>query len=398
MLDFKLIKETAEKNKEDLFKFLRDIVRIPSFDGFEGDCMKRIAEEMEKIGYDKIEYDPLGNLIGTIGHGSHLIAMDGHADVVGLGNPDDWSFDPLEGFEDDKYIGGRGSSDMKGGLASMVYAGKIIKDLGLEGDYTLMVVASVQEEDCEGRNWQYIINEDKIIPECVIFGEPSNDRIFNAQKGRMEISIHTKGKSSHGSMPHLGVNAIYKMAPIISDIEKLNDELKDDGYMGKGTITVTGVTTHSPSTCAVCDDCTISVDRRLNSLESTDYALEQLRSLQSVKDANADVTLFEFKGPSYTGKRYDVESLFPSWRLDESHKMCQALKSCFEGIYEREPEFAVISGSTNGIATMGMHQIPSLIYGPGMLEKAHMSDEYTCKDMLVNACAVFAAFPLMYVE
>ena len=79
----------------------------------------------------------------------------------------------------------------------MVYAGKIIKDLGLEGDYTLMVVASVQEEDCEGRNWQYIINEDKIIPECVIFGEPSNDRIFNAQKGRMEISIHTKGKSSH---------------------------------------------------------------------------------------------------------------------------------------------------------------------------------------------------------
>jgi putative selenium metabolism hydrolase len=105
---------------------------------------------MEKVGFDKVEIDPMGNVLGTIGNGKHMIAMDAHIDTVGVGNKDNWEFDPYEGYEDDEVIGGRGASDQEGGMASMVYAGKIIKDLELEGDYTLVVVGTVQEEDCDG--------------------------------------------------------------------------------------------------------------------------------------------------------------------------------------------------------------------------------------------------------
>ncbi len=117
-------------------RFLRDMVAIPSESCDEKRVVHRIKEEMEKVGFDKVEIDPMGNVLGYIGHGPRLVAMDAHIDTVGIGNIKNWDFDPLEGMETDELIGGRGTSDQEGGMASMVYAGKIIKDLGLEDEYT----------------------------------------------------------------------------------------------------------------------------------------------------------------------------------------------------------------------------------------------------------------------
>lgn len=138
MQDFQKILEKAGEYKADMTKFLRDMVAIPSESSDEKRVVLRIKEEMEKVGFDKVEIDPPmgGNIHGTIGHGKRLIAYDAHIDTVGVGNMDNWEFDPYEGFEDDEKIGGRGTSDQEGGMASMVYAGKIIKDLGLEDDYS----------------------------------------------------------------------------------------------------------------------------------------------------------------------------------------------------------------------------------------------------------------------
>ncbi len=161
----------------------------------------------------------MGNIIGTIGHGKHLIAMDAHIDNVGVGEIKNWT---VTGPYEPKVIGdeiyGRGGSDQEGGMVSMVYAGKIIKDLGLEDDYTLLVVGSVQEEDCDGLCWQYIIEESKIRPEFVLITEPTSLRIYRGHRGRMEIKVHTHGISCHGSAPERGDNAIYKMAQIIEEV------------------------------------------------------------------------------------------------------------------------------------------------------------------------------------
>ncbi|MCH7764819.1 MAG: M20/M25/M40 family metallo-hydrolase, partial [Candidatus Marinimicrobia bacterium] len=147
-INYNQIVEKAESYKPDMSRFLRDLLAIPSESCQEEQVILRIKEEMEKVGFDRTEIDEMGNIYGFIGTGKTLIAMDAHMDTVGVGNIKNWNYDPYEGYEDDEIIIGRGASDQTGGMASMVYAGKIIKDLRLEDDYTLVMTGTVQEEDC----------------------------------------------------------------------------------------------------------------------------------------------------------------------------------------------------------------------------------------------------------
>ena len=219
-IPFEMVLEKAYQYKAEMSQFLRDMIAIPSESCDEERVVLRIKQEMEKVGFDKVEIDPMGNVIGTIGNGPHLIAMDAHIDTVGVGNIKNWSFDPYQGMEDDEIIGGRGGSDQEGGMASMVYAGKIIKDLGLTDAYTLLVTGTVQEEDCDGLCWQYLIEQGNIRPEFVISTEPTDCQIYRGHRGRMEIRVDVQGRSCHGSAPERGDNAIFKMAPIHHHYEK----------------------------------------------------------------------------------------------------------------------------------------------------------------------------------
>lgn len=112
-IPFKLILEKAKDYQADMTRFLRDMVAIPSESCDEKRVVHRIKEEMEKVGFDKVEIDPMGNVLGYIGHGPRLVAMDAHIDTVGIGNIKNWDFDPYEGMETDELIGGRGTSDQK---------------------------------------------------------------------------------------------------------------------------------------------------------------------------------------------------------------------------------------------------------------------------------------------
>ena len=235
---YKSILQAARRNERSTVQFLRDLIAIKSLSSQEEQVVHRIKQEMEQCGYDEITIDPMGNILGRIGKGKHIIALDAHVDTVDVGIPANWTIDPFTGAEHDGIIYGRGACDMKGALASIVHGGKIIKELGLEDDYTLYVVGSVQEEDCDGLCWQYIINEDKLRPEVVVIAEPTNLGIYRGHRGRMEIEVRTKGISCHGSAPERGVNAVYKMAPVIQDIEQLNERLKGEPFLGKGTVTI----------------------------------------------------------------------------------------------------------------------------------------------------------------
>ena len=217
--------EGAMGLKADLVKFTQDIIRIPSLSGQESAVIQRIRAEMERLDYDEVTVDPMGNLLGRIGNGPRVIAIDGHVDVVDVGDESLWGRDPFSGDMEDGILYGRGASDMKGGVASSVYAGALLKRTGLPDDITLYVTATVQEEDCDGLCWQYIVNEDGLRPDLVVIAEPTSLRIYRGQRGRMEMEVHTSGISCHGSAPERGENAVYKMAGIIADIEKLNERL-----------------------------------------------------------------------------------------------------------------------------------------------------------------------------
>ena len=115
-MDFSAVKKAAESYLPQMTKFLRDLIAIPSESCEEEGVIRRTIAEMEALGFDKAEIDPEGNALGWMGTGDKIIAFDGHIDTVGIGNRDNWDFDPYEGFEDDQLIGGRGGSDQEGCL------------------------------------------------------------------------------------------------------------------------------------------------------------------------------------------------------------------------------------------------------------------------------------------
>ncbi len=397
-LNYQQIYAQAKKNEAQVAQFLRDIIAIKSVSSQEGKVVERIKQEMEKIGYDEIIIDGMGNILGRIGNGKHIIAMDAHIDTVDVGNPDNWTVDPFIGAMKDGIIYGRGACDMKGAMASLVYGGKIIKDLGLHDDFTLYIVGSVQEEDCDGLCWQYIINELKLKPEVVVIAEPTNLGVYRGQRGRMEIEIRVKGISCHGSAPERGDNAIYKMAPIILDIEKLNERLTGEPFLGKGTVTISEIRSTSPSLCAVADSATIHLDRRLAATETWESAVKEIQDLESVKKANAEVVVLDYAVPSWKGLTYPTKKYYPTWLLPEDHRVLKVGVRTFEKLFNEKPLVNRWVFSTNGVAIMGMHGIPCVGFGPGNEIYAHMATEQIPVEHLVKAAAWYAAFPFEYLK
>ncbi len=397
-MNFDDIVKQAKHYEKDIIKFLRDMVRIPSESSEEGEVIDRIKREMETVGFDTIRIDKMGNIHGTIGNGKTLIAMDAHIDTVGVGEMKNWNFDPYEGFEDDTYVGGRGTSDQEGGMAAMVYAGKIIKDLGLEDDYTLLITGTVQEEDCDGLCWQYIVEEEGVRPEFVVITEPTSLNIYRGQRGRMEIKVSTSGISCHGSAPERGDNAIFKMGPILRELEDLNHTLKDDPFLGKGTLTVSEIYSQSPSRCAVADGCALSIDRRLTDGETHEMALDEIRNLPSVKAANAEVSMYRYEKPSYTGLVYPTDLYFPYWVLPEDHIATKTLATSYEKLFNVTPKIDKWTFSTNAVSIMGRYDIPCIGFGPGHEVEAHAPNEKTEKHHLWKAAALYAAIPGMYLR
>ncbi len=434
-LDFEKIKQAAENYRPDMVRFLREMISHPSESCEEKEVVSCIKAEMEKLGFDKVEVDGLGNVIGWIGDGDKIMAIDSHIDTVGIGNIDNWEHDPYQGYETDEIIYGRGGSDQEGGMASAVYSAKIMKDLNLipEG-YKVMIVGSVQEEDCDGMCWQYIYNKDKIVPEFVISTEPTDGGIYRGHRGRMEIRVDVKGISCHGSAPERGDNAIYKMADIIADVRSLNengcsdsDEIKglvkmlepefnpehyeDARFLGRGTCTVSQIFFTSPSRCAVADSCAISIDRRMTAGETWDSCLEEIRQLPSCKKYGDDVkvSMYMYDRPSWTGEVYETECYFPTWINKESAAHVQALFDAHKALYGDKRQSSPSSAdkrnrplidkwtfSTNGVAIQGRYGIPCVGFGPGAESQAHAPNEVTYKDDLVRCAAVYVAALNLY--
>lgn len=436
-INYDLVKETAQNYSEDMNAFLRDLILKHGESCEEGDKSKRIKEEMEKLGFNKAWIDGQGNVLGEMGTGEKQIAFDGHIDTVGIGNIDNWEFDPYEGFEDENLIGGRGGSDQLGGIVSAVYGAKIMKDLGFLNDkYRVLVTGTVQEEDCDGNCWLYMIEEEGIKPEFVVSTEPTDGGIYRGQRGRMEIRVEVKGVSCHGSAPERGDNAIYKMAKILNEIEQLNEnpaddsveikglvkmldekynpEYKEANFLGRGTVTTSQIFYTSPSRCAVADSCAISLDRRMTAGETWESCIKEIEDLPSAKKFGAKVTMYDYERPSWTGVSKKQECYFPTWVIPKDHEVTKALERAYKGLYgdkrialnvekeiEKRKDLPLTDKwtfSTNGVAIMGRHNIPVIGFGPGAEDQAHAPNEVTFKQDLVTCAATYAVLPLEYTK
>ena len=436
-MDFGQIRQAAEGYREAMTSFLRDLVSIPGESAQEKGHILRIKEEMEKVGFDRVEIDKQGNILGYMGFGETLIGFDAHIDTVGIGNRENWTFDPYAGFESEEEIGGRGTSDQLGGIVSAVYGAKIMKDLGLLSEkYQVLVTGTVQEEDCDGLCWEYIVKVDHIRPEFVVSTEPTDGGIYRGHRGRMEIRVEVKGVSCHGSAPERGDNAIYKMADILREVRALNEndaqestpikglvkmldqkynpQWEEANFLGRGTITVSEIFFTSPSRCAVADSCAVSLDRRMTAGETWESCLAEIRALPSVQKYGEDVkvSMYQYDRPSWTGCVYPIECYFPTWVIPRDHKVTRALEEAYRGLYGETrlgaPETEAMrkarplvdkwTFSTNGVSIMGRNGIPCIGFGPGAEAQAHAPNEKTWKQDLVRCAAVYAALPTVYTK
>lgn len=360
--------------------FLQDLIRIPSLSGQEEALVRRVAQEMDTTGaFDAVWFDQLGNVIGQIGTGPLKILLDAHIDTVDVGDVSAWPHPPYAAEIVDGYITGRGAVDEKPAMACMLYGAA-----ALRAEYrqriTVYVVGSVLEEDCDGYPLRHLIEEEGIRPEYVILGEPTDLNVYRGQRGRMELTISVRGIAAHGAHCDRGDNAIYKMAPIIADIEALHRRLPTDSLLGKGSITISRIESTSPSLCSVADSCTIYLDRRLTRGETMASAVAELEALPSVQRARAHVAVRTYEGVAWTGRRVRQEAYFPTWVLEDDHPLVRAGMAAATAVNPRPPRLGVWTFSTNGVATMGRYGIPTIGYAPGREELAHSVHEAVAVD------------------
>lgn len=384
--------DQAERYRDDVTSFLRDIVAIPSPSCGEGRVAERILDEMRSLGYDDARTDRMGNVVGRIGSGKQKLVFDAHMDTVGIGDPNSWEHDPYEGKLADGIVFGRGASDNKGAIASQVYAGRLLEQRGLDdADVTVYVVGTVMEEDCDGLALGYFLTETIDGADAVVLGECTNLDVYRGHRGRMEMRASITGRSAHASAPERGDNAITAMAPIISEVAELNERLADDPFLGKGSVAVTKIECQTASLNAIPDACAIYLDRRLTEGESLESAVKEIQSLSSAD--NATVEVLGYAEPAYTGLVIETAKYYPTWVLEENHPLVAAGVAATEMALERTPAVAKWTFSTNGVSSAGKLGIPTIGFGPSEERWAHSALDQCPVDDLVASIAFYAAFP-----
>jgi len=393
------INRSASEAAPRCIEFLHDLVTLPSPSRGERLACERVEREMDVLGFRDVHIDEMGNVLGRIGSGPRVLAIDAHVDTVGISNPSRWRHDPFRGIVSDGTLFGRGASDQKGGLAAVVHGAALADRLGMADELTGWVAATVDGEDCVGLAWQYLLNETDLQPEVVVIAMPSHLGVCHGQRGRMEVEISIAGVSTHGSQPDRGVNAIYSMVPVVEGLARLHRRLEvDDPLLGRGSVAVTGISSESPSLTAIPDGCTVHIDRRLTIGETAEDAVEQFQGLPEVIAGEAEVRVLHYDLPSWKGFTYPTDKVFPAWQTPADSAPMLAAVSTAERVLGRTPRIHRSAFSSNGCAISGIFGIPTIGFGPADELHSHTVNDQIPLAQLEPAMAFYAMFPQVYLR
>jgi len=385
----------VEEERDNIINFLREICAIPSMESQIKECGERVADEMRKLGFEEIWWDKMGNIVGRIGDGDKILLYDSHIDTVGIGDPDEWEWDPFEGKVEDGILFARGACDEKGSTPGMIYGLAIAKELGLLDGVTAYYFGNMEEWN-DGQAPHAFVQTEGIKPDFVVIGEPTKMQIYRGHKGRVEFKIVSKGKSAHAASNYLGDNAIYKLLPIIERIKDLEPELGDHEFLGHGRVTVTDMEVKTPSINAVPDEATIYIDRRITFGEEPQAELQRLKDIIGDRDdMSAEILVYD--EPSYTGFVFPLDKIYPAWAYDESDLIVQAGLEAGKMLYG-EISTGKWDFSTNGIYWAGKAGIPSIGFAPGDEIHAHTVLDQVPLEDVVKATEWYALFPALLMD
>ena len=383
--------ELTPQEKAELNAFLSRLVRTPSLSTQESDVAQLLVDELNRFGVQDVRIDRIGNVIARIGSGGGpTLLYNGHMDTVDVTDRTAWRHDPWKGVMEDGLLYGIGASDMKASLAAMVYGARKLVAAGLPREGDLLHAFVVQEEHCEWGAMQVLVEEEGIRPHWVILGEPTDLKISRGQRGRVELRVETRGRSSHAASPESGSNAIYAAMRLIFGIELLSGNMANDRLLGSGSLTTTHIESSAPSRNAVPDKCCFYIDRRLTLGENETRALAEIQSVIMREGVPATVEITEYEGVSYTGYRLRKREVFPPWALPAEHPFLQAAAQSLRRTLGYRPPISHWNFSTDGVYTMGQANIPTIGFGPGQEEQAHAPNEHVLLDKVHLAARAYA--------
>ncbi|MCF7949904.1 MAG: YgeY family selenium metabolism-linked hydrolase [Spirochaetia bacterium] len=368
--------------QEELVNFTREIIRIPSLTGEEKNVSEYIYSYMKNIGFPEVFKDLYNSVIGVIpGKSSKTIVLDGHIDTVGVGDEKAWTYPPYSGSVVDGKLYGRGTTDMKGAVAAMIFAAAGF----LEGDvpqYTIAVTATASEETYEGYACEKALEELSrrgYESELVIIGEASSLNLMTGQRGRAEIAIDTYGVPAHSAHPEMGINAVESMAKVLQIMNTFS--VVENKKLGKGISTVTDIISFPyPGASVIPTRCALTVDRRTVVGEDEESVLAPYKQFFEEQKKNKETFLGEVRIVSRELVRSDekkesVKQFHPAWSLSENNPLVlhglNALKN--EGF---DTVLGTYAFCTNGSGSAGRKGITTVGFGPSRESLAHVTDEY----------------------
>lgn len=353
-----------------LTAFAQNLIRARSVTTEEKEVVEVLSAEMRRLGFDRVWVDDFGSLVGVV-EGSQpgpTILLDGHCDTVEA-HASDWSHDPWGGDIENGRLYGRGAADMKGSLAAMVHAVGNVERGKLRG--RVAVSATVSEEVAEGGAFKAVV--EALRPEFVVIGEATELNLNRGGRGRAEIQLKTVGRSAHSSSPQAGHCAVTDMMRVI---QAVNDRPAPvDAVLGAGSIVLTDIiSAPHPGYSVIPYRCDVTYDRRLLPADNRESLLEALNSLPGLDDIQYTAALAPLEERTYTGKLLQGEKFFPAWVFPETHPFVQSALRGLKSV-GLNPQIGAYRFCTNAAYSAGVAGIPTVGFGIGREEDAHIVDE-----------------------
>lgn len=370
--------------------FLRDILRIPSPSGEEGEVAGRVRREMDAVGFDEVSTDEAGNVTGRIrgrGDAPGVLFLT-HLDHVDAGDPDDWPHPPFGGEVRGGRVWGRGAVDIKGPLAAQVHGvGALARD-GRPPAGDVRVTAVVQEE-VGGLGARHLCQRE--LPELAVVGEPSSNRIRRGHRGRGELTVRVRGRSAHASAPERGVNPHYAAADFLGRIGDV--DLPAHPELGPVTVVPTLVATDQESSNVIPGEVRLSLDCRLVPGRRASDVRDLLEPhLQSAARAGTEVGIEVpvFARETYTGIEVEMPAEIPAYLLAADDPAVATAGDVLEGALGERPGVGVWQFATDGghLAAAGATVVG---FGPGEEERAHTVEECVSVEELAAAARGYGA-------
>lgn len=404
------IKEWLKTNRLKGIKFLQLFVQERSTRGEESKAQAIIIEKLRELGLkldiweigneglknhpnycsDRKDYRGNPNVVGVLKGtgGGRSIILNGHIDVVPEGDRTKWEHDPFSGVIKNGRLYGRGASDMKGGTVSLLMAIEALQSLGvkLKGD---VIFQSVIEEESGGAGTLAAVlrgykADGAIIP------EPTNMKLFPKQQGSMWFRIKVKGKAAHGGTRYEGTSAIEKMIVVVEQLkeleEKRNEGITDPLYASIPIPIPINVgkfySGEWPS--SVPDIAVIEGRMGISPNESIEDAKKAMESFLNRLNSIDDWFIDHPPEIEWFGGRWLPGS------IETDHELMEAVSDSFQQVMQVKPVIEASPWGTDGGILSNVGNIPVVVFGPGVTEAAHDTNEYIILDDMINTAEIIA--------